>query len=120
MKTCLLLGLATALMALSGCASETLSLEDARDSYFATVTGSDDACADWLQWCIDEGYPQAACEERNEYCVDGEWVRGDDDDSVDPCDAEAEAAYQGCIDDGGTPEACRQVAADAHDDCADE
>jgi len=123
MKTHLLLFcLAATLTALAGCA-ETTSIEDARDAYFATVDGSDRNCEDWLQWCIDEGYPQDACEERNEYCVDGEWVggdRGDDDDSADPCAPAAEAAYDDCIAGGGTEEECRDAAAAAYEDCAGE
>jgi len=113
---CLLLGV------LAGCA-ETPSIEDARDNYFAAVAGIDEDCEGWLQWCIDEGYPQDACEGRNEYCVDGQWVggdRGDDDDSADPCGPAAEAAYDDCLDDGGTDEECREVAAAAYEDCVGE
>jgi hypothetical protein len=101
---------------IAGCSS-TESIEDARATFFSSVDGSDRDCSSWLQWCIDAGYPQQACEERNEYCVDGVWVGGDDDDSSDPCDAAARDAYDDCLDGGGNEEACREVAAEAYDDC---
>jgi uncharacterized protein YceK len=107
------------LAALGGC-SATASIEDARTAYFATVDGSDEDCHDWLEWCVDEGYPQADCEQRSEYCVDGEWVRGDDEGSDDPCAPVADAAYNDCIESGGTAEDCREAAAVAHEDCAGE
>ena len=120
MKTFLIFGvLAAALTPLAGCAP-TASIEDARTAYFATVDGSDEDCEGWLDWCIDEGYPQAACEERNEYCVDGEWVRGDREDSDDPCAPVAEAAYNDCLEAGGTEEDCRETAGEAYEDCAGE
>jgi uncharacterized protein YceK len=106
-------------VALTGC-SATLSVEEARTAYFATVDGSDADCHDWLEWCIDEGYPQADCEQRNEYCVDGEWIRGDGTDSDDPCSPAADAAYNDCIEAGGTAEDCRGAAEVAYDDCAGE
>ena len=112
--------LATTLSALAGCASTT-SIEDERTAYFATVDGNDEDCAGWLEWCIEAGYPQADCEERNEYCVDGEWVGGDredDEDTADPCAPFAETAYNDCIDAGGTEEECREAAAAAYEDCA--
>ena len=113
------LGLAAAMVALAGCAPTT-PIEDARTSYFATVDGRDDDCEGWLEWCIGEGYPQADCEERNEYCVDGEWVGGDGEDSDDPCGPVADAAYNDCIDAGGTAEECREAAAVAYVDCEGE
>lgn len=127
MKTALMLAL-TALMALTGCPAEQPPIDEARDSYFASVSGTDEDCSDWLQWCIDEGYPQAACEERNQYCEDGRWIGddGDDDrpddgdDDDDDCSEEADEAYEDCIDGGGTEEGCREVAADAYDDCMGE
>jgi len=111
----------------AGCAAESPSLEDARDAYFATVDGNDQDCTDWLQWCIDEGYPQDACEERNEYCLDGQWLggdrgdddRGDDDDSADPCAPVADAAYDDCIANGGTEDECRAAERAAYADCVD-
>ena len=130
MKTRLFISVfAAALLAVAACASpepdSTPSIADARAGWFAAAEGTDEDCADWLQWCIDEGYPQEACEERNEYCVDGEWVGGDgddddrpdDDDTVDPCDEVATLAYEECIDAGGTAEDCREAAGQAYDDC---
>ncbi len=120
MKTHLVfLALASMLIALASCAP-TMSIDDARTAYFATVDGSDDDCEGWLEWCIDEGYPQADCEERNEYCVDGEWVRGGDEDDDDPCTPAADAAYADCIEAGGTQEDCREAAAAAYEECAGE
>ena len=107
------------LAALFGCAGSA-SIEEARTAYFATVDGSDADCEGWLEWCIAEGYPEAACEERNEYCVDGEWGGGDRDDSSDPCSPAADAAYEECLDAGGTDEECREAAAEAYEDCEDE
>ncbi|MBN94133.1 MAG: hypothetical protein CL928_08680 [Deltaproteobacteria bacterium] len=117
--TMLSIVLSATLLGLVAC-SETTPIDEARDAYFATLDGDDQDCEGWLQWCIDEGYPQEACEERNEYCENGRWVggeRGDDDDSADPCGAAAEAAYDDCIADGGSEEQCREAAADAYDDC---
>ena len=99
-----------------GCTSRT-SFEDARTAYFATVDGSDDDCRGWLEWCVEEGYPRSDCEERNEYCVDGEWLGGDDDDSSDPCAPAMDEAYRECVDAGGTDEECREAAEAAYADC---
>ena len=115
----LLLPLAALLVALASCEPAT-PIEEARSEYFASVEGRDTDCTGWLDWCIDEGYPQAACEERNEYCVDGEWVRGDREDSDDPCAPVAEAAYNDCLEAGGTEEDCRETAGEAYEDCAGE
>jgi hypothetical protein len=109
--------LAAALTAVAGCAPTT-SLDDARTAYFATVDGSNEDCDGWLEWCIDEGYPQADCEERNEYCVDGEWVRGEAGDSDDPCAPIAEAAYNDCLEAGGSDEECREAGGEAYEECA--
>ncbi len=118
MKTHLMFLVLTAtLTALAGCA-QTTPIEDARTSYFAAVDGSDEDCEGWLEWCVDAGYPQAACEERNEYCVDGEWARRDDEDSSDPCAPVADTAYNDCIEAGGQAEDCREAAAAAYEDCA--
>ena len=129
---------ATFSAALVGCDAELAPLEEARDNYFASVTGSDDDCSDWLQWCIDEGYPQVACEERNQYCEDGQWMGADrdderpddgaedgdderpDDGAERACSEEADEAYDDCIDGGGTAEACGEVAEDAYVDCMGE
>ena len=115
LKHCLF---ALGLGCLAACAPTT-TIDDARMAYFATVDGNDADCAGWLEWCVDEGYPQEDCEERNEYCVDGAWV-GRDDDSSDPCGPVADAAYNDCIDAGGTPEDCRDAAAAAYEDCEEE
>jgi len=114
----LLLPLAALLVALASCEPAT-PIEEARSEYFASVEGRDTDCTGWLDWCIDEGYPQADCEERNEYCVDGEWVGGDDEDD-DPCSPAADAAYNDCIDQGGSQEDCREAAEAAYDDCVNE
>ena len=103
-----------------GCLAPTTSIEEARTAYFSTVDGSDDDCEGWLDWCINEGYPQADCEERNQYCVDGEWVGGDGENSDDPCAPVADAAYNDCLEGGGSAKECREVAAEAYEDCAGE
>ena len=59
----LLLPLAALLVALASCEPAT-PIEEARSEYFASVEGRDTDCTGWLDWCIDEGYPQADCEER--------------------------------------------------------
>jgi len=128
MKTLLTIALAAALATLAACTAEQPPLEEARDAFFATVDGTDEDCEAWLQWCLDEGYPEEGCLERSEYCVDGEWAggeegerpEGDDDDAVDPCDEAATAAYDECIADGGSEEDCREVAAEAYDECAEQ
>ena len=56
--------------------TESMTLAQARTAFFEDAEGTDRDCADWLDWCIDQGYDAAACEERSEYCVDGEWVGG--------------------------------------------
>ncbi|MEE2829581.1 MAG: hypothetical protein VX498_10365 [Myxococcota bacterium] len=109
--------LAATLTFLAGC-GPTASIDEARSSYFATVDGSDADCEGWLEWCLAEGYPREGCEERNEYCVDGEWVGGEDSD--DPCEPAAQEAYDDCIEDGGSEEQCREEAAEAYEDCAGE
>ena len=56
--------------------TESMTLAQARTAFFEDAEGTDRDCADWLDWCIDQGYDASACEERSEYCVDGEWVGG--------------------------------------------
>ncbi len=115
-----LLSLAALAGALVSCA-ETASVEEARSTYFAAVEGSDEDCEGWLEWCLDQGYPQAACEQRSEYCEEGRWVGGDrpeGDGSDDPCAEAARAAERACVEAGGTAEECREVGAQAYDDCA--
>ena len=129
MKRLLTLALATTFAAaLGGCDSELAPIDEARAAYFATVDGTDEDCEGWLDWCIEQGYEQWACEERHEYCVEGEWVGGDgedvdrpddDDDATDdPCVEVAGQAESDCLEAGGTTEECREVYADAYDDCA--
>jgi hypothetical protein len=118
MKTCLML---LALAATLACSAATTSIEDAQTSFFATVSGTDADCEGWLEWCIAQGYPQDACDERNEYCDDGRWVGGDREDnesSDDPCRPAAEAAYNDCVDAGGSDMECREAAEEAYEDCA--
>jgi hypothetical protein len=117
-KYTLLTSLFVVFAGLAACAG-TSSLEEQRTAFFATVDGSDEDCTAWLEWCVEEGHPQEACEERSEYCVDGEWVGGDRDDS-DPCRDAAGAAERACLADGGTAEECREAAADAYDECSGE
>ena len=117
-------------VALGGCDSELAPIDEARAAYFEAVDGTDEDCEGWLDWCINQGYAQWACEERHEYCVDGEWVGddagdgdrpGDDDDATeDPCDEVAAQAERDCLEAGGTAEECREAYADAYDDCADQ
>ena len=134
MTRLLLLAFVATLTALAGCTAEQTPIEDARSAYFATADGTDEDCADWLQWCLDAGYPEEGCEERNEYCVDGEWVggdgdddrpdddddRGDDDDALTPCEEEAYASERACLEDGGTDEERAEALAEALADCEDE
>jgi len=135
MTRLLLLAFAATLTALAGCTAEQTPIDEARTAYFATADGTDEDCEDWLQWCLDEGYPQEGCEERNEYCVDGEWVGGDgddadrpdddddrpdDDDELSACEEEAHAAERACLEDGGTDEECSEELAEALADCEDE
>ena len=114
--------LAMVLTCLISCAEST-PIEDAQTAYFATVDGTDSDCAGWLDWCIEQGYPEDACEERNEYCVDGRWVGGDrdgDENSNDPCEEEGFLAERACLAAGGTAEDCRAAGAEAYEDCADQ
>ena len=128
MTRLLLLAFVATLTALAGCTAEQTPIEDARSAYFATVDGNDEDCADWLQWCLDAGYPEEGCEERNEYCVDGEWVGGDgddddrpdDDDELSACEEQAYASERACLEDGGTEEECGEELAEALADCEDE
>ena len=108
----------TALLALASGCSPVASIDEARTAFFATVEGSDQDCTEWLDWCLEEGYPEAACAERNEYCVGGQWVGGDRDGEEDPCRAEADRAYRWCLGEGGTEESCREAAAEAYEECA--
>jgi len=122
---CSLFAVATILAGLVSCA-ESSSIEEAQTAYFATVDGTDADCAGWLDWCIEQGYPQAACEQRNEYCVDGRWVGGDrdgddrdgDGNSDDPCEEEGLLAERACLEAGGTAEECREAGAEAYEDCS--
>ena len=117
-----LLLLLAGLLAFAGCTAA-VSIDEARTAYFAAVDGTDSDCEGWLDWCLAEGYPEAACEQRNEYCVNGEWVgedRNDDDDEADPCDEEARRVQRQCIEDGGSKEECREAAALAYEECAGE
>ena len=112
--SCLLLGG-------SGCAEPGTPIAEARSAYFATVDGSDEDCADWLDWCLSEGYPQEACEERNEYCVEGRWAGGErGDDESDACGEAARAAERACVADGGSDEECREAAAVAYEECLED
>ena len=128
MTRLLLLAFVATLTALAGCTAEQTPIEDARSAYFANLDGNDEDCADWLQWCLDAGYPEEGCEERNEYCVDGEWVGGDgddddrpdDDDELSACEEQAYASERACLEDGGTEEECREALAEALADCEDE
>ena len=128
MTRLLLLAFVATLTALAGCTVEQTPIEDARSAYFATADGTDEDCADWLQWCLDAGYPEEGCEERNEYCVDGEWVGGDgddddrpdDDDELSACEEQAYASERACLEDGGTEEECGEELAEALADCEDE
>ena len=128
MTRLMLLAFVATLTALAGCTVEQTPIEDARSAYFATADGTDEDCADWLQWCLDAGYPEEGCEERNEYCVDGEWVGGDgddddrpdDDDELSACEEQAYASERACLEDGGTEEECGEELAEALADCEDE
>lgn len=108
-------------------AKEAQSFEEFQSDYFNARQDEEreDACTDWYDDCVAQGYSVEDCGARLEYCEDGEWNTGDnrEEDGAQEeseCDGVSTQVYEECLEAGGTQENCRGQAAQAYEDCVRE
>ena len=112
---------------LIACETKEESYEEWHDDYMNARQNdsTEDLCSEYYQDCVEAGYDEEACSIRLEEC--DQWVDrepSDEDredreetDTNSECDDAARAAYEECLNDGGSDVECREVYGQTYDDC---